>query len=74
MLLRGTFLAGLVFPLMAWSSSSWVIYRMGAAPATADWGVRGTFLGAAALSLLFVPACGAMVRRATGRAAAGAIR
>ena len=54
--------------MLSTTASGALIYRLGAAPATADWGVRGTFLGAAALSLLFVPACWALVRRATRRA------
>jgi MFS family permease len=55
--------------MLSTTASGALIYRLGAAPATADWGVRGTFLAAAALSLLFVPACWAMVRRATARPA-----
>ena len=55
--------------MLSTTASGALIYRLGAAPATADWGVRGTFLAAAALSLLFVPACWALVRRATARAA-----
>ena len=54
--------------MLSTAASGALIYRLGAAPATADWGVRGTFLGAAALSLLFVPACWAIVRRATAPA------
>ena len=55
--------------MLSTTASGALIYRLGAAPATAAWGVRGTFLGAAALSLLFLPACWAIIRRATARSA-----
>ena len=57
--------------MLSTAASGALIYRLGAAPATADWGVRGTFLGAAALSLLFLPACRAMVRAARVRLSPG---
>ncbi len=46
-------------------ASGALIYQLGAHPATAAWGVRGIFLGSAALSLLFMPACLYMIRRAS---------
>ena len=49
--------------MLSTGASGALIYRLGASPATADWGVRGMFLAAAALSFLFLPACWAMVRR-----------
>ncbi|MBQ6924016.1 MAG: MFS transporter [Kiritimatiellae bacterium] len=56
--------------MLSTAASGALIYELGARPATAAWGVRGVFLGAAALSLLFMPACLLMIRRAS-RGAAG---
>ena len=53
--------------MLSTAASGALIYRLGASPATADWGVRGMFLAAAALSFLFLPACWAMVRGSAPR-------
>jgi MFS family permease len=55
--------------MLSTAASGALIYELGAHPATAAWGVRGMFLGAAILSLLFMPACFVMIRRASKGAA-----
>ncbi len=51
--------------MLSTAASGALIYRLGSRPATAAWGVRGVFLGAAILSLLFMPVCFALIRRAS---------
>ncbi len=55
--------------MLSTAASGALIYELGSHPATAAWGVRGMFLGAAILSLLFMPACFVMIRRASKGAA-----
>ena len=55
--------------MLSTAASGALIYELGSHPSTAAWGVRGTFLGAAILSLLFMPACFVMIRRASKGAA-----
>ena len=55
--------------MLSTAASGGLIYVLGARPSTAAWGVRGVFLGAALLSLLFMPACFLMIRRASRGAA-----
>ena len=51
--------------MLSTAASGALIYELGSHPSTAAWGVRGMFLGAAILSLLFMPACFVMIRRAS---------
>ncbi len=55
--------------MLSTAASGALIYQLGSHPSTAAWGVRGTFLGAAILSLLFMPACFLLIRRASKGAA-----
>ena len=55
--------------MLATAASGALIYQLGSHPSTSAWGVRGTFLGAAILSLLFMPACFLLIRRASKGAA-----
>ena len=55
--------------MLSTAASGALIYELGSHPSTAAWGVRGMFLGAAILSLLFMPACFVMIRRASRGAA-----
>ena len=55
--------------MLSTAASGALIYQLGSHPATAAWGVRGVFLGAAILSLLFMPACFLLIRRASRGAA-----
>ncbi len=55
--------------MLSTAASGALIYQLGSHPSTAAWGVRGTFLGAAILSLLFMPACFLLIRRASRGAA-----
>jgi MFS family permease len=55
--------------MLSTAASGALIYELGSHPSTAAWGVRGMFLGAAILSLLFMPACFVMIRRASKGAA-----
>ena len=55
--------------MLSTAASGALIYQLGSHPATAAWGVRGIFLGAAVLSLLFMPACFMLIRRASRGAA-----
>ena len=55
--------------MLSTAASGGLIYVLGARPSTAAWGVRGVFLGAALLSLLFMPACFLMIRHASRGAA-----
>ena len=55
--------------MLSTAASGTLIYQLGSHPATAAWGVRGVFLGAALLSLLFMPACLLLIRRASRGAA-----
>ncbi len=55
--------------MLSTAASGALIYELGSHPSTAAWGVRGMFLGAAILSLLFIPACFVMIRRASRGAA-----
>lgn len=56
--------------MLSTAASGALIYELGARESTSAWGVRGMFLGAAALSLLFIPVCLLMIRRASRDAAA----
>lgn len=51
--------------MLSTAASGALIYELGAHSATAAWGVRGVFLGAVALTLLFMPVCFFMIRRAS---------
>ncbi len=55
--------------MLSTAASGALIYELGSHPSTAAWGVRGMFLGAAILSILFMPACFVMIRRASKGAA-----
>ncbi len=55
--------------MLSTAASGALIYQLGSHPSTSAWGVRGVFLGAAILSLLFMPACFLLIRRASRGAA-----
>ncbi len=55
--------------MLSTAASGALIYELGSHPSTAAWGVRGMFLGAAILSLHFMPACFVMILRASKGAA-----
>ena len=55
--------------MLSTAASGALIYQLGSHPATASWGIRSMFLGAAILSLLFMPACFLLIRRASRGAA-----
>ena len=55
--------------MLSTAASGALIYQLGSHSSAAAWGVRGVFLGAAILSLLFMPACFMLIRRASRGAA-----
>ena len=55
--------------MLSTAASGALIYQLGSHASMSAWGVRGVFLGAALLSLLFMPACFLLIRRASRGAA-----